>query len=517
MKLKKHFWLSLAACLMAISSSNATFSSHLSGWYPVEGSKLQEKIASMLSYAHKHFPLPAKAGKVRAILVPHAGYHYSGLCAATAFKEIKQGEFRRIIILAPSHFAPFDGIAIPSFENYQTPLGLVKIDDAAIKILDENPTIFHHRNDVFEVEHAIEVQLPFLQETAGNFELVPLIVGHVNSQSLKTIALALKKIINEKTLIIVSSDLTHYGKNYNYQPTQKNIHKTIMDFDNKTLQALFKQSLTAFDAALATTKSTVCGQNPLRIFLALDETHALGDLKSWLCCYYTSAHKSDPLPPKPNSLLTPLPDVRLKNFVTYASIVWTEKKELPAFKDQITGFEKEALLLLARSTVAEKLNKKTDPMLFIKSPGLMLPAGSFVTLYKPFHQLRGCIGTIITNDPLFKTVKNMALAAAFNDSRFKPLTEKELPEVIMNISILEKPTDIADPSKIELGKEGIIFSKNTKRGIAQSLFLPKVATEQGWNTQQTLEALAEKAGLAKNDWRGGSFKVFPAEEFEEQV
>lgn len=175
--------------------------------------------------------------------------------------------------------------------------------------------------------------------------------------------------------------------------------------------------------------------------------------------------------------------------------------------------ERRVLLRVARDSINSALQggKKTPGDLPDIAGPLKQPCGAFVTLTK-YGELRGCIGYVEAESPLYETVIAAARSAAFRDTRFEPVTASEMKDIEIEISVLKPPAPIQSWKEIELGRHGIILSKHGRR----ALFLPHVATERNWDLPTTLTHLAMKAGLAADDWReGASYEVFEAEVFGE--
>lgn len=507
--------------------------SHLSSqWYHQEKNKLEKDLDFYLSTAKKEFSVKTNPDKVKVLIVPHAGFYYSGLCAATAYQTLLKmnkpnNKIKNIIILAPSHTKSFKGIAIPNFETYQTVLGKIDVNKEKLSKLKTNKN-FKIIKNIFNKEHAIEIQLPFLQRTIKNFKFIPLIVGQINNENYEQIAQTIKKIIDDNTLIVISTDFIHYGKNYQYTPFKRDILDFIRFVDSAALEAIGKQSFNLFNTVIKNSNATICGKNCIRILLKLLEKKSFEqtsfeqtELKPRLTCYYTSAQLTQARIKNTiniKKLLSNLPDRLVRNSVSYAGLIFTTQK-LQTLKeeDKLTNFEKKSLLELAFRSIQNEFleNKLPDHLLWpIKSLGIQKQAGAFVTLNKNGN-LKGCIGRIVTNKVLFKTVQEMAKAAAFNDKRFNPLKKDELKDINISISVLTKPKQIQNYKEIELGKHGIILKKQTYRGStksnypASSVFLPKVPTGLGWNIKTTLEQLSLKAGLSRNDWQDNcNFEVF---------
>ncbi len=172
--------------------------------------------------------------------------------------------------------------------------------------------------------------------------------------------------------------------------------------------------------------------------------------------------------------------------------------------------EQKKLLSLARSALGAAIDKAPPPA----TPALTDDSnhGAFVTLYSPGHALRGCIGTFSGGAPLAETIAEMAVAAGLRDPRFPSVTSAELTGLQIEISLLSKAAP-ARAEDIVLGEHGVIL----KRGFLRSVFLPKVATEQGWNKEEMFRQLSLKANLPEDAWQwsGSSFEIFTAEVFAE--
>jgi len=507
------------------------------GWYTQEKQQLSQEIDHYLGIAKTAFEVAIDPAFIKALIVPHAGHYYSGLCAASAYQtlqnknatnERKNHDIKRVIILAPSHTVFFNGVSLPYYTTYQTVLGDLKVDDDAITVLSKSD-LFKKFPDPHLTEHAIEIQLPFLQKTIADFTIVPLIIGHIkNMAEYYTIAEQLKKIITDQTLVVVSSDFVHHGKNYDFTPFNKNILYHVRYLDSLAVQAIATQSLLLFDKVVTETKATICGREPIKVLLALLEQQTLGDCQSQLACYYTSAHIPQA---RFNNLINWKPlldndvaDEKVQNSVSYVSLIFTTQ-QLTSLKkeDRLTGYEKKGLLTFARSTLENSLKNHNDQiqehlLAPIISPGIEQKTGAFVTLNTKTGRLRGCIGRILSPDPLYKTVSSMSKAAAFNDSRFSPVTRDELDGLGIDISVLSKPEKVASADDITIGKHGIILTKIglNNHTLGSAVFLPQVPVENGWNLKTTLEHLSEKAGFDKDAWKSDcSFEVFEGFEIKE--
>ncbi len=520
------------------------------GWYEKTPIDLNKTLDAFFTQANKNFSIPSVLPEnVKALIVPHAGHFYSGLCSASTYQTllekvnqsenshknhkpqefVKNNHIKRVIILAPSHSIAFHGLALPDYTDYQTPLGLIHVDNQAISILSTSRK-FQVNAQAHASEHSLEVQLPFLQKTINEFEIIPLIVGDIKEFDYLEICEKLDKIIDDKTLIVISSDFVHHGKDYEYNPFDKNILDSVRQLDSIALQRIFDQSLEKFTKFLRETDATICGREPIKIFLAMIGMNKISNVDAHLCCYYTSAHMELARDAQNNKikiekLFQSVPDDQAARSVSYAGIAFsTKQKNTIEPCNRLTGYEKKALLACARSTLETVVKshdqQKNEALLYpILSPGLMLQSGAFVTLNTKDENLRGCIGRITTNEHLYQTVMRMTFSAALHDNRFSPVQENEIRNLIIDISILTPPSNVKSEKDIVIGKHGVILNKHNEKGeiTNSSVFLPQVPVSYRWNVTTTLEQLSLKAGLDRNSWKENcSFEVFEGYEIKEE-
>ena len=170
---------------------------------------------------------------------------------------------------------------------------------------------------------------------------------------------------------------------------------------------------------------------------------------------------------------------------------------------ELTSEHKKTLLKIARESIASAVHDKKPPVYKINDTALNINCGAFVTLHID-NNLRGCIGNITAETPLWKTVRNMAEESALKDPRFYPLTPDEFNKVDIEISVLSPIKKIKDIEEIKVGKHGLLI----KKGFYQGLLLPQVATDYKWNMIQFLEQTCYKAGLDKNCYRDKATEIF---------
>ena len=468
---------------------------------------LRRQVGELLTAAGE----PSAAA--RAIVVPHAGYVYSGAAAAHAFAALRAAAPRRVILLGPSHHAAFAGGALPdrSLASFSTPLGDVVIDADAVGRL-RGSADFQGPARAHDPEHCLEVELPFLQVVAPEARLVPVLVGeHTDREMTRRMARALAELVDPETVVVVSSDFTHHGQRYGYAPFagRADLADTLLAVGRATAGRLAAIDPDGFWHQLEISEDTVCGRRPLAVLAELLD-HAFAGTGS-IAALTTSGHVSGSF------------DVS----VTYAAIVfngawrgWTEDPAPPAL-GELSAEEKTALLGLARATLRSHLSHDaTLATWFTDHAGdqaWRALAGAFVTVHNTGRRattegrLRACMGIIEAREPLVDAVVSAALSAA-HDPRFPELALEELPAVELEVSALSPTSRVPGPEAIQVGRHGVVLSKGGRRAV----FLPQVAPEQGWTRDQMLDQLARKAGLPADAWRQGTtFEVFTAQVFAE--
>lgn len=232
-----------------------------------------------------------------ALISPHAGYIYSGLVAGHGYSVIKNYDYKRVIILAPSHYGKrFRGVSVVRFTHYKTPLGLVEVDrticDKLLKSMhiefEESQPIFGTVPNAHILEHSIETQLPFLQIALDDFKIVPLLIGYLRKGDYAEIAKALKPFIDKDTLIVTSSDFLHYGDRYSYTPFRKDIEKNIRKYDHAAFNAITATDLNALAQYKQLTDANICGFIPIYLLLNILPK----DTSGYLVDYDTSGRQT---------------------------------------------------------------------------------------------------------------------------------------------------------------------------------------------------------------------------------
>ena len=457
-------------------------------FYPADAAALQKAVDGFLDEGAKKLKLE---GKPIALIAPHAGYTYSGRCAGVAYAAVKGKAYKRVIVLAVNHRGmPFQGGSILNVDAYKTPLGTVPVDRDACGLLRKS-SLFTSVPSAHRQEHSLEVQLPFLQRAVGSFQLVPIVVGAVDGGDAAAMAAEFRKVIDADTLVVASSDFTHYGANFRFTPFADHVRENIEKLDKGAAEFIVKRDGPGFTSYVERTGATICGRCPIRILLQLLPEKAKGELVE----YYASGDENR--------------DYR--HSVSYAGIVFTsaegwgkpdEKAADAAATDaDISVAGQRKLLDIARKTVVAVTAGKPIPDLNFDDAELQSRHGVFVTLHKK-GQLRGCIGNFRPTTPLYRTVAVQARMSALEDRRFSPVKPDEVPDLDIEISVLMPEKPIKNPLDWEFGKHGIIV----RRDWQQATFLPQVA-ESFETKEQMLCACCRKAGMMSYAWRDAGTKV----------
>ena len=475
------------------------------GWYPNHRDELRKTADRMLAEAE-----PARPdGRLVALISPHAGFRFSGGVAAHGYRLVDAKRFDRVLLIGVAHRAPLRGASIPDVDAYRTPLGDVPLDLAACEQLRRHP-LFSSVPAVHRREHSLEIQLPFLQRRLKSFRLIPIAVGSVDDRDCEQMARALKPVVTSRTLVVVSSDFTHFGADFGYQPFTSDIEANLGKLDRRAFDLIVKRDTAGFDAFLTETRDTICGRNGIKVLLRLLPTESRGTLLK----YDTSGRM---LKDWGSSVSYASISFHVPDFSEPVAAESAEPTAPVAATARLTQAEKQALLKLARASLALWVREHAEPDL--KKLGITLTRelkakrGAFVTL-KVGGQLRGCIGYIEPREALYRTVMENAKNASTRDWRFRPVDARELAGIEIEISALTVPIEIRSPDEFVVGRHGIILRKG-RRG---AVYLPQVAPEQGWDRSTTLGHLCRKAGLPVDAWRkpGMRFRVFEAEVFHEQ-
>jgi AmmeMemoRadiSam system protein B/AmmeMemoRadiSam system protein A len=466
------------------------------GWHAADPNALARQVEGFIQKADVQ-----SANDVIALISPHAGYAYSGQTAAFGVKAAK-AKYARIVVIGPTHQVSMqDVLSVPRVTHYQTPLGEIALDVNFIEKLLQHP-VFQDIPQAYRTEHSVFIQLPLLQYRFGDFKLVPIVAGQCSPKTVRKAAEILKSLVDKDTLVVASSDFTHYGPNYDYVPFDQNIPDELKKLDMGAYDRIARLDGPGFLNYCDKTGATICGRVPIAILLSMLPS----DSKAELLKYATSGELTGDF----------------SNSVSYLSVAfhggWQRQAvtEVTPAGNTLTQQDKHNLLLLARRAIEFYLQDNSVPtpeQLGVPiTDAMKAPRAAFVTLTEN-SDLRGCIGDVFPRQSLYKSVIANAINAAVNDWRFTPVTKGELAKIKIEISALTVPAPIDSYNQIRLGTDGVVLNKAGR----SALFLPQVAPEQKWTLEEMLTHLSLKAGLAADAWKeGASFLVFQAEVFGEE-
>jgi AmmeMemoRadiSam system protein B/AmmeMemoRadiSam system protein A len=490
-------------------------------WYEADGARLSRQLDELLNAAaaDSTADFPAEGAALLAIVSPHAGYVFSGKTAAYGYHAGRASKPGRVFVLGPSHHMGFHGAALPNAAAFATPLGDLKVDQEVISEL-AHYSLFQTLPEVHRVEHSLELQLPFISQAFGReTRIVPIVVGVLDDEpEVRLLAEILKGYVGRNDIVVVSSDFTHYGPRYDYKPFTENARENISRLDHAAFAALKALDLEGFIRFVQETGDTICGFYPLSVLVAMLPRGTQAQLLKYATSQDSFLEDQD-------------------NSVSYLAVAFAgpgwpaePRRRIEGNTIQLSDGERQALMDLARKTLSTYVVESktiTAAEANLEPTAVMQECfGVFVTLYKrssgaeakmrALHggkELRGCIGSIWPVRPLYQAVIENAIASCSRDYRFAPVRKEELDDIDIEISILTPPRRADSYRDIVIGKDGIILSKHQR----QAVFLPMVATEFGWDLDETLRQLCLKAGLRPDDWKEGcKFDLFETISLEEK-
>jgi len=457
-------------------------------FYTGDPKELSEEVDSLLSM---HNSQCIMHHDVAAIIVPHAGYYFSGNVAASAYMTLDtKTPYKRIFLLGPSHHEWLDGASVNSeADYYATPLGQVKVDREMAQQLIDADSVFTYKPSAHESEHCLEVQLPFLQRRFEEVPpIVPIIISTNDYHKLKRMAEILKPYFTDENLFVISSDFSHY-------PT----YDDACEVDAITGKAIETGDVVAFIKAIETNAqrgirnlaTSACGEFAIiTLMMMLDDSCSVKHIM------YQNSGDID--------------DHDHSRVVGYHSFAILRSGQTRTNTDFVLSEEDKKMLKdIALQSIKDSLNGKSESVRVSplqKYPMLSKKCGAFVSLHK-HGRLRGCIGHFGEDYPLHEIVAEMARAAAFEDPRFMPVTRDELDDIDIEISVLTPMRRIQSLDEFELHRHGIYIKKGHRSGT----FLPQVADEVNWTKEEFVgHCSQDKAGLGWDGWRDAELYVYEA-------
>ena len=469
----------LSACSFASPATDKVRHPEVAGlFYPANPDELTKTVDTLLGKAQP----PNISEPLIALISPHAGYPYSGGVAAYSYALLKNRHYQRVVVIAPSHQEAFDFTSVYNGDAYATPLGMVPVDKTfAHKLAAEGGSIRlssrGHARGGPQGEHALEVQLPFLQRTLGSFQLVPIVMGDQSYDASRALGVALARLITDSnTLIVASSDLSHFHPYAEATRIDHNTLQAIQEYDyfnlSRNLQGQVWEACGGAPIVATMIAGERLGANRIELLKYANSGDVTGDKARVVGYGALALYKSNPA-----------------------------KAAAPALS--LTTQEKQELLQVARKSVetAVRDHRMYEPS--TSSVALQQDRGAFVTL-KINGQLRGCIGYIPPMQPLIDTVRDVAALAALRDPRFPPVTASELANLQYEISVLSPLQRVRDVQEVRIGEHGLVLRKGQNEG----LLLPQVPVEEKWDRKTFLEETARKAGLPASAWKDANTDIF---------
>jgi AmmeMemoRadiSam system protein B/AmmeMemoRadiSam system protein A len=417
--------------------------------------------------------------------VPHAGLVYSGAVAAAAYRHLRVQQPKRVVVLGFSHHGAAPGAWIPDAPAFRTPLGEVIVDREFAAALAEGGA-FGSKDEETLCDHSVELQLPFVQFSAPSAKVVPVYVSRLSHDSRAAAARKLAALLGPETALLASSDFTHYGKSFSYQPFSPDefAAERLREIDEGAIDAAATLCADQFLAELRKTGSTVCGIEPISLLL---ETLSLAgrneEIFQRTLDYRTSGEITQDF----------------THSVSYAALGYFPYRAL-----ELDPEDQRLLIASARATLAHYLEtgdaKPIPPQ--GGSPALERRAAAFVTLTSR-GELRGCVGRKVSTQPLSTLVPTLTLTAALEDTRFAPVRPGEA-DLELEVSVLTPMRRIASVDEFRVNEHGALL----EAGLNHGLLLPQVATERHWTAGKFLEALLRKAGASRDAYRDPSTRLY---------
>ncbi|MBE0713987.1 MAG: AmmeMemoRadiSam system protein B [Candidatus Aminicenantes bacterium] len=483
--MRKSLWLLAGMTVVALipaAGQGLRPAAFAGSFYPAEPAQLAAEIKGYLAAAA---PISLPSGKILALIVPHAGYIYSGRTAAAAYALVRNRPIETVVIIGPSHRVAFEGCSIWPNGGFETPLGVARVDAALAQEITK-ASGFRFRPEAFAEEHSVEVQVPFVQKALPGAAIVPIVMGRQTASTIRTLAAALgKTCLSKNVLVVASTDLSHF------------LSKTeALATDAATTALIRAVNTEALIRKTEAGENIMCGGGPVAAVLLL--AGKAGQPRVEVLARTDSSGFGGPM-------------------VGYLAAAVLSGSGLPSPGEgaydgtALTPEEKTELLRLARTSVTAFVERRTVIEDTSGKAKFLEPRGVFVTLTKN-GDLRGCIGFIEPVAPLGQAVIRAAVYAATEDPRFPPVRPAELRDVKFEISVLTPVREISDPREVTVGRHGLIVARDGLKG----LLLPQVPVENKWDRETFLEQASLKAGLPREAWKkGAKLYVFEAIVFHE--
>jgi len=447
-------------------------------WYPADSSELLATVDAYIAAS----PSTTREKPV-ALVVPHAGYDYSGPVAGASYASLVGHTYKRVLVFGLSHGTPLSGASVLNVDVYETPLGRIPVNtEARDALLD--CAVVAEQPDAHLNEHSLDNQRPMLQRALRDFELVEVLVGEMTEDERATLADVVRTLLDEETLLVVSTDFTHYGPDYGYVPFEDDVSERLQRLHVIAVREILEIDVPGWAEFLRNTQATICGRNS--VALLLETLQPFEDVRGRSIGYALSGDITGDF----------------TNSVTYSGIgFWP-------LGSGLTAGEQETLLQISRDAVTDHFGRDTIPTVSVEqytlTPRLESRGAAFVTLRNE-GELRGCIGDIVAMKPLFLSAAENAYHAS-QDPRFEenPVTRDEVSDIQFEVSVLTPMRRLLDPQSVRVGTDGLLVVRGRNAGV----LLPQVPIEEGWDREQFLAAACLKAGLPADAWQHPQTEIY---------
>jgi MEMO1 family protein len=459
-----------------------SFPSQVAGqFYTADPRALRKEVQGFLDDAKSPAKKSLADRDIVGLVAPHAGYPYSGPVAGEAYATVAGRSYRTVVVMALSHRQVSGRGALLDNPGYDTPLGSLEIDTHAVrKLVTEHGNLFQINPKLFNGEHSLEVQLPFIQTALPQAKIVPIIVAVQDEALIQRMGGVLFEVFGKRrdALFVASTDLTHFFP-----------YDEAVEYDNALLSLVESWKIDAW-RKVGPTQKGMCGYRPVLTLVSIFENYDASKRKVTKIDYRNSGDTAGD---------------KGHGVVGYGALAFTVDEGTRAAKGGDFGpyaaAERRALMSLAKEAVTAAAKGETFTAKAPSSEVLKAPGAAFVTLKKN-GDLRGCIGHVIARMPLYKCVSEVARAAAVYDTRFSPVKPDELDDLSYEISVLTAPVPTT-PEEVVVGRDGLIMSRGGRSG----LLLPQVPVEWQWNREEFLAHTCRKAGLPLDCWKDPETKI----------
>lgn len=454
-------------------------------------SNAQELVQLIDGYLSEHHFIPRN--DIAAVIVPHAGYMFSGKVAASAFAQINpERRYQHIFLIGSSHQVWLDKASIATgYSAYETPLGQVLVDEKLANQIKESDSVFTFSEQAHAREHCLEVQLPFLQRHLKHIPaIVPIIISTQDINKLERIATVLKPYFTSDNLFVISSDFSHYPNYSDAKLIDSATANAILSQDvNTFLQILDQNSL----QHIANLQTSACGESAITVLMMLTQDHKEYQYRHIMYQNSGDSNYTDH-----------------DRVVGYHAFTISRMQSIKDHSNLEAGYlckaDKQVLKTIAKKSILARLKGKAyNP--HTDTEALKTKCGAFITIHTKKGKLRGCIGHLADDMPLYQCVAQMASAAAFDDPRFYPLRAYEYDEITIEISVLTPMKRIYNINEFQLHRDGIFMRKGNRSGT----FLPQVADDVKWTKEEFFGHCAQdKVGIGWDGWKDAELYTYQA-------